>query len=495
MRRWILLGILVLAASWEGWTLFHRHREAVQAQRDAVRSAAYNKAMEAFYTQNYVLAEKLITDILPDVERSFSNDRRFAQLLSMLGASYNLDHKEQQAEPILKQALQVYASISPADPVGTERTEATLGLIYLNRGDYASAEPHLSHARSLSEGPPAGPMYERGNILLDLGVLRLMQGRYPEGEELLNSSVEALAPNSAKWAQTDIGNAYYRLGGLYAIQDRYPEAEQEYTKALAIQEKLLGPNSSEVARTLQGLGQAYQEQGDFTNATKFLNRAQEIAQSSAVPGDSSRAGVLLALGEAAQNRGDYLRAESLYKQAIDIEEKTVGPEHLDFALALVYLGCLYRDEPRFDLKQAAPLFERALAIRERALGPDHPTTASTLSDLALAEFYGHKFEVAEHLAERALPIQERAYGLESLEVSTTVNRLGLAQRDLKKFAEAERSLQRALTIREKNLPPNHAWIAVSLDNLASVYLAQGEPEKAGPLIQRAQAIQAQSSAR
>ena len=78
MRRWVLLGILVIAASWGGWTLFQRHREAVERQRDAARSAAYQHSTEAFYSQNYALAEKLITDILPDAEKSYPNDRRLS---------------------------------------------------------------------------------------------------------------------------------------------------------------------------------------------------------------------------------------------------------------------------------------------------------------------------------------------------------------------------------------------------------------------------------
>jgi Tfp pilus assembly protein PilF len=65
---------------------------------------------------------------------------------------------------------------------------------------------------------------------------------------------------------------------------------------------------------------------------------------------------------------------------------------------------------------------------------------------------------------------------------------------LKKFAQAETSLKRALTIREKNLPSNHQWIAVSLENLAAVYLAQGAYGKAAPLIKRAQAIRSHSLA-
>jgi len=78
-------------------------------------------------------------------------------------------------------------------------------------------------------------------------------------------------------------------------------------------------------------------------------------------------------------------------------------------------------------------------------------------------------------------------------VSTTLNRLGISERDLGKFPEAEVNLKRALAIREKVLAPNHSWIAVSLENLASVYAAQGRYDKVTPLLTRARAIRAHPS--
>ena len=245
----------------------------------------------------------------------------------MLGTSYNLDHKHEQAESVLKRALQVYAMISPPHLLGAERTEDNLGAIYLEREDYASAERHFFEALSLSEKIPAGPVSDRGNILLNLGFIRMVQGRYPEAEQLLDQSVEALASDPGPWAQRDLANAFYRLGGVYTYENRYPEAEQQYRKALESQEKL------------SGLEQ---------------------------PGSRSRA-------------------------------------------------------PRF---------------------------------------------------RRALPGRRKICGI----------RIAL------QTAQAEASIQRALTIREKKLPANHPWIATILNNLASVYLAEGEFEKAAPLIKRAQGI-------
>lgn len=446
MRRWILLGILVITAGWGTWTLVRRHREAVEQRREAAWQAAYLRATQIFYGGDYPAAEKLFTALLPEAEKFHPKDRSFAELLSMLGTSYSLDHKPEQAEPALKRALEVYATIPQTDLLGTERTEDNLAAIYLDREDYVSAEQHFSEARSLSERIPGVAVYERGNILLNLGFIRMMQGRYAEAEQLLNSSVEALASDPGPWAQRDLANAFYRLGGVYTRENRYAEAQQQYQKALKTQEQLSGPTSREVARTLLGLGELYEDEGKDTES------------------------------------------ESLYRQAIGVYETTIGPEDPELADALEYLGCLYRDQEQPDIAKARPLLERALAIREKAFGEEHASTADAMSNLSLLEFFERKPGEAERLAERALPIQEKAYGPDSLAVSTTLNRLGLAERDLKKFAEAEASIQRALSIREKKLPANHPWVRIILNNLASVYLAQGEFEKAAPLIKRAQAI-------
>jgi TolA-binding protein len=76
MRRWVLLGILVITASWGGRVLFQRHREAVQRHREEVWSEAYQHATQVFYQGDYGTAEKIFTDILPNAEKWYPKDRR-----------------------------------------------------------------------------------------------------------------------------------------------------------------------------------------------------------------------------------------------------------------------------------------------------------------------------------------------------------------------------------------------------------------------------------
>ncbi len=49
-------------------------------------------------------------------------------------------------------------------------------------------------------------------------------------------------------------HAANNLGELYRLQGRYAEAEPLYKRALAIKEKVLGPEHPEVATSLNNLG-------------------------------------------------------------------------------------------------------------------------------------------------------------------------------------------------------------------------------------------------
>ena len=90
------------------------------------------------------------------------------------------------------------------------------------------------------------------------------------------------------------------LAVLYTEQGRYAEAEPLYKRALAIDEKALGPDHPDVATALNNLAGLYDDQGR------------------------------------------YAEAEPLYKRALAIREKALGPDHPDVAASLNNLAALYR---------------------------------------------------------------------------------------------------------------------------------------------------------
>jgi CHAT domain-containing protein len=125
---------------------------------------------------------------------------------------------------------------------------------------------------------------------------------------------------------------------LYADQGRYAEAEPLYRRALAVDEKSLGPDHPDVARDLNNLAGVYNSQGR------------------------------------------YAEAEPLDRRALAIREKALGPNHPDVAISLSNLAAAFADQGRF--ADALPLVrtatERGFVFRQVDLSTLHSARGAGL---------------------------------------------------------------------------------------------------------------------
>lgn len=226
-------------------------------------------------------------------------------------------------------------------------------------------------------------------------------------------------------------------------QNRFGDALPLIKLALAIREKVLGP--------------------EHLNTSKLLNNLAEIYRITGV----------------------HVQAEALYKRSLTIREKILGTEHLETAASLNNLAALYVETGAY--QQAEPLLKRALAIREKVLGPEHPHTARVLHNLASLYKHTGVGEQAEPLYKRALAIQEKALGPKHPGTVMSVNNLAELYRAMGAYAKAEPLYQRALTISERVLGPEHPNTGLILDNLSVLYWANADLARALPLMRRTQA--------
>ena len=133
--------------------------------------------------------------------------------------------------------------------------------------------------------------------------------------------------------------------------DRYPDPRNgPLQRALAISEKVLGPEHQDIAASLDNLA--------------TLSYAQ----------------------------GRYAEAEHLYKRAIAIDERALGPEHPDVATGLSNLATFFVDQGRH--ADVEPLYKRALSINEKILGLDHPNTQAVRGFLRAAVMMDPKYLTA-----------------------------------------------------------------------------------------------------
>jgi tetratricopeptide (TPR) repeat protein len=131
--------------------------------------------------------------------------------------------------------------------------------------------------------------------------------------------------------------------------------------------------------TLNNLALSLQHIGDYTTAEPLYRKALAVDQKALGPDHLYVATSLKNLAELLKHKGDYAGAEQLYRRALAIDEKMLGPDHLDVASDLDNVAGLLKHKG--DFAGAEPLYRRALAIYEKALGPDSPWTRATSRNL------------------------------------------------------------------------------------------------------------------
>ncbi len=284
----------------------------------------------------------------------------------------------------------------------------------------------------------------------------------------------------------EAGRLLNAVGYYLHERARFSDAEPPYQRALALREKVLGPEHPDVATSLNNLAALHDKQGKYAEAELLYQRALNIYEKARGPEYPDMATSLNNLAELYRAQGKYAQAEPLYQQALAILHKALGPDLPDVATYLNNLALLYKDQGKY--AKAEPLFQRALAIREKVLGPNHPDVAKSLGNLAGLYREQRKYPEAEPLHQRALAITEKVLGLQHPDVATSLNNLAAVYSRQGKYAQAEQLNQRALAIDEKALGPNHPSVATDLNNVAVLYYKQGRLAQAEPLFQRALAI-------
>jgi tetratricopeptide (TPR) repeat protein len=203
----------------------------------------------------------------------------------------------------------------------------------------------------------------------------------------------------------------YVIARLLNEQIQYKAAERMYVRALAGDEKALGPDHTSTLNTVHGLGVLYRDQGKLAEA------------------------------------------EQMYQRALAGYEKALGPDHTSTLRAVHDLGSLYGDQGK--LAEAEQMYQRALAGSEKALGPDHTLTLITVHNLGLLYQAQGKLAEAEQMHQRALAGHEKASLSHTITALNAVRNLGVLYRDQAKVGQAKKMFQRAVWGREKVLGPHH----------------------------------------
>jgi serine/threonine-protein kinase len=185
------------------------------------------------------------------------------------------------------------------------------------------------------------------------------------------------------------------------------------------------------------------------------------------------------LAQALEFQSREAEAEGLLRQSLAALEQGYGKVHPRVAIALGSLGTVAKDLNRLDEAEAD--FDRAFQISRSVYGDDHQNTAKALLNLASIYQAKKQFPKAEQDFRDVIRRYLKTLPPDHLDVGITRIRLGETLLGEKRYREAEGELQAGYAILTKQTSTSAWSLQVVRKDLAAVYDALKQPEKAAQI--------------
>ncbi|MGC1295948.1 MAG: serine/threonine-protein kinase [Alloacidobacterium sp.] len=268
------------------------------------------------------------------------------------------------------------------------------------------------------------------------------------------------------------------IGQTYLDLGLNPEARKQLELALALHQRVDGPDNPKTLVTARRLGVAALRQGKYAEAEALFNQNLEIRRRVIGPEHPLTLRCISFLAYTYSADGKYAQAEALFIQNLKAERRVLGPENRDTLVTLSDMAYMYQVQAKYGL--AETYAAQALAGRRRLLGPNHPGTMATAADLARAYQSQGKFAESEPVA-REVEAAEKTKQPDNWLRFWAESLLGASLAGEKKYAEAEPLLlegYRGMLARKDlmsapdrcHMDSAHAWII-------RLYEAWGKPDK------------------
>jgi len=283
-------------------------------------------------------------------------------------ADYLLERGQyQDAEPLIRQALDMHERQGGVGAPGLARVLNNLAVLYFWQGKLEQMEPLLEQALYMSEHFSGAELSERAESLYMLSVLRRAQSK-PELAESLAEQAIAVYEACLGSEHPSTARGWTSLAGLYGRQGRYKEAEALHLRAISVYEQQLGIDKS--ATAIFGwyhLAELYLKQCKYEEAGSLFEKALQVCEQELGAMHINTAGCQSGLARVYLGLGQYEKAKDLFERALAVEAKF--PEAASYGEAAYFFhgfAKLLQHYGEYD--QAELLYRRALTTLETREG-------------------------------------------------------------------------------------------------------------------------------
>lgn len=309
------------------------------------------------------------------------------------------------------------------------------------------------------------------------------------------------------------------LGYVYCEQGKYLPAESAYTEALQITSLHPGEKADVYLQPLNGLTDLYLTQGNAQKAKIYAEKAMAYLRSNKAVDWLQTSTVLNNLACVDKALGKLAEAQGLLEKCIELPKLNNTPDDPSLVHTLDNLAGVYEKQGQY--AKAKDCYVKAIAVANKVLGPEHPDTKRLrLNMLTFEGQFGDTTHAikdvatleAEQNSNKELPDREsqaiqlaKAMTLagsgkrtEAIAILQTVikssaesgnlelnaialNNLGTIEFQNKHFSLAESLITQSIQIRKTVFGANSVSVASALTNLAEVFRATGQTDKAEEL--------------
>ncbi|WP_224364584.1 serine/threonine-protein kinase [Hyalangium versicolor] len=339
---------------------------------------------------------------------------------------------------LLQEVLEASKAVS-YKPLEAEVLHA-LGLAYVSLEDTPQAQKTFSQALVAAEA--GGHLEVAAKTASMLAMVHGMHLRkHEQGHFWLDFCAAVLGRLGS--APAIAAERLFVLGNLLSDEGKPQEAVPVLEEALALQEKILGPEHLNVARTLGRLAFAVGALGRTSDSLAHAQRALSILEKLVGPEHPLCQPSLHSVAFALAISGKLPEAVPYAERALANDERTFGADHPAIVKSLIVLSNV-----QTDAADAIPLLERALAVQQKSKNMDDPDTVFIVKNLAGNHGLLHHYKEQLEYARQALALEEKFLGPNAPEVGQSYQLMGEAHERLGDPARALPLLERALSIAE-----------------------------------------------
>jgi len=462
---------------------------AAPAAAAANDEAALQARLDALVGANKLAEARSVAEALLQLrERKLGpKHAKVGDLLSLLALLHAGEKDWSKARDAQLRALAVIEVAHGRESAQAAESHRRTSGVYVQLRDYERALTHAERALQLFEKNRGETdvlaslrLHIRG-LLLQIGRDHLLAGKLDlampyqrRALELGLREKEGVTPRELAILHGDLAVTTERAGQRKGAIVLYRRAAELYEAA------------SDEANLLENLNRAailLGDEGKYREAVPLFERALELEQKLHGPESSRGATISSNLALVSANAGDYSKAEGLYLKALAWFERE-RKDDPEVARVLANLAGLYDELDQ--RRRALPLYERALAIREKHGDP--VSLALAVQDLALAQQKLGELALAQRGYARAYRLLEESGATESEDGAQILSNWASAYADQGEFARAEELGQKALALLDKLFGKDAPNTAHAANNLGDYHNKQGKLAEAEPLYQRAHDI-------